>query len=49
MRPLPFKASSNPRGPWVREVITRDGNTYTKDHEAMLDQIGAEFIEIIDF
>ena len=42
MRALPFKASFNPRGPWVRKVITRDCDTRDADFEAMLDQIGAE-------
>ncbi|KAJ5671879.1 hypothetical protein N7507_001006 [Penicillium longicatenatum] len=46
MRALPFKASFSPRGPWVREVITKSGDTYSKDHGAMLDQIGAEFAKI---
>ncbi|KAJ5919759.1 hypothetical protein N7454_009594 [Penicillium verhagenii] len=46
MRALPFKASFNPRGPWVREVITRDCDTYSKDHVAMLNQIGAEFSKL---
>ncbi|KAJ5785189.1 uncharacterized protein N7503_010401 [Penicillium pulvis] len=46
MRALPFKTSFNPRGPWVREVITRNGDTYSKDHGAMLDQIGAKFAKL---
>ncbi|KAJ5721393.1 uncharacterized protein N7483_009327 [Penicillium malachiteum] len=46
MRALPFKASFNPRGPWVREIITRDGDTYSKDIGAMLDQIGGEFTKM---
>lgn len=46
MRALPFKASFNPRGPWVREVITKNGDTYSKDHLAMLNQIGAEFAKL---
>ncbi|KAJ5199950.1 hypothetical protein N7491_009252 [Penicillium cf. griseofulvum] len=46
MRALPFKASFNPRGPWVREVIARNGDTYSKDHMAMLSQIGAEFAKL---
>jgi hypothetical protein len=46
MRALPFKASFNPRGPWVRDVIARNGNTYGKDHVAMLNQIGAEFAKL---
>lgn len=46
MRALPFKASFNPRGPWVREVIARGGDTYSKDHAAMLNQIGAEFAKL---
>jgi hypothetical protein len=46
MRALPFKASFNPRGPWVREVIARAGDTYSKDHEAMLIEIGAEFTKL---
>ncbi|EED21247.1 cytochrome P450, putative [Talaromyces stipitatus ATCC 10500] len=43
MRALPYKASFNPRGPWVREVIARDGDTYGTDHAIMLNEIGAEF------
>ncbi|KAF7911779.1 uncharacterized protein EAE98_011894 [Botrytis deweyae] len=43
MRALPFKASFHPRGSWVHGVITRDGDTYSKDHAAILDQIGAKF------
>ncbi|KAJ5464568.1 uncharacterized protein N7458_000254 [Penicillium daleae] len=46
MRALPFKASFNPRGPWVREVIAKSGVTYAEDHEAMLNQIGAEFAKL---
>ncbi|KAJ5496752.1 hypothetical protein N7463_008739 [Penicillium fimorum] len=46
MRALPFKASFNPRGPWVREVIARNGDTYGKDHVAMLNQIGTEFSKL---
>lgn len=46
MRALPFKASFNPRGPWVREVITKNGDTYSKDHLVMLNQIGAEFSKL---
>lgn len=46
MRALPFKASFNPRGPWVREVIARVGDTYNKDHAAMLNEIGAEFTKL---
>lgn len=46
MRALPFKASFNPRGPWVREVIARDGETYGTDHEAMLNQIESEFAKL---
>ncbi|KAH8704129.1 putative cytochrome P450 [Talaromyces proteolyticus] len=46
MRALPFKASFNPRGPWVSEVIARDGDTYSKDHRAMLNQIGTEFAKL---
>jgi hypothetical protein len=46
MRALSFKASFNPRGPWVREVINRVGDTYSKDHEAMLNEIGAEFTKL---
>lgn len=45
MRALPFKASFHPRGPWVREVIG-EGDTYSKDHTAMLNQIGAEFAKL---
>lgn len=44
MRALPFKALFEPRGPWVREVI--GGDTYSKDHAAMLNQIGAEFAKL---
>jgi hypothetical protein len=46
MRALPFKASFNPRGPWVREVIDRVGDTYSKDHETLLNEIGAEFTKL---
>ncbi|KAL2824856.1 cytochrome P450 [Aspergillus cavernicola] len=46
MRALPFKASFNPRGLWVREVIARDGDTYSKDHTAMLNQTGVEFAKL---
>jgi hypothetical protein len=46
MRALPFKASFNPRGPWVREVIMRYGDTYSKDHVAMLNEIGEEFAKL---
>ncbi|KAK6597503.1 cytochrome p450 [Botrytis cinerea] len=46
MRALPFKASFHPRGSWVREVIARDGDTYSKDHAALLDQIGAGFAKL---
>ncbi|EPS30933.1 hypothetical protein PDE_05886 [Penicillium oxalicum 114-2] len=46
MRALPFKAAFHPRGPWVQEVITRHGETYGEDHEAMLNQIGAEFAKM---
>lgn len=46
MRALPFKASFNPRSPWVREVIARDGDSYSKDHVAMLNEIGAEFAKL---
>ena len=43
MRALPFKAKFVPRGPWVREIIDRDGNTYGVDHEEMLNEIGLGF------
>jgi cytochrome P450 len=43
MRALPFKARFDPRGPWVREIIARDGDTYGVDHAVMLNEIGAEF------
>ncbi|PYI05122.1 putative cytochrome P450 [Aspergillus sclerotiicarbonarius CBS 121057] len=46
MRALPFKASFNPRGPWVRDVILREGETYSQDHAAILRQIGAEFAKL---
>ncbi|KAJ5693112.1 hypothetical protein N7462_002535 [Penicillium macrosclerotiorum] len=46
MRALPFKASFKPRGPWVRDVIAENGDTYKDDHEAILDQIGAEFARL---
>ncbi|RAL15145.1 cytochrome P450 [Aspergillus homomorphus CBS 101889] len=46
MRALPFKARFIPRGPWVREVITREGDTYSTDHTALLRQIGAEFSKL---
>ena len=43
MRALPFKAFFKPRGLWVRELITKECDTYGEDHTAMLAQIGAEF------
>jgi hypothetical protein len=43
MRALPFTARFEPRGPWVREVIVRDGDAYGVDYEGMLNEIGAEF------
>ncbi|PQE17120.1 cytochrome P450 protein [Rutstroemia sp. NJR-2017a BBW] len=46
MRALPFKAVFNPRGPWVLEVIDRDGDTYGEDHVAMLNEIGAHFAKM---
>jgi hypothetical protein len=46
MRSLPFKASFNPRGPWVREVIFRDGDTYMKDHTAILNRIEANISKL---
>ncbi|KAJ5640911.1 hypothetical protein N7528_000536 [Penicillium herquei] len=46
MRALPFKASFNPRGPWVREIITRNGDTYNQDIGAMLDRIGEKFTKL---
>ncbi|OJJ42182.1 hypothetical protein ASPZODRAFT_155475 [Penicilliopsis zonata CBS 506.65] len=46
MRALPFKASFQPRGPWVRDVITRDGDTYSKDHAAMLNKVGGDFMKL---
>ncbi|PWY93142.1 putative cytochrome P450 [Aspergillus sclerotioniger CBS 115572] len=46
MRALPFRARFSPRGPWVRDVIAREGDTYSQDHAAMLDQIGGEFAKL---
>jgi hypothetical protein len=46
VRALPFEASFDPRGPWVREVIAGDGETYGKNHAAMLNQIGSEFAKL---
>lgn len=46
VRALPFKASFKPRGPWVREIITRECNTYSKDHTAMLNQSGADLAKL---
>lgn len=46
MRALPFKASFNPRGPWVRQVLAKGGDTYKEDHEVMLQQIGEEFSKL---
>ncbi|KAF3925702.1 hypothetical protein AA313_de0203292 [Arthrobotrys entomopaga] len=42
MRALPFKASFEPRGPWVCDIINRECNTYGVDHTVMLDKIGAD-------
>lgn len=41
-RPLPFKASLEPRGPWVRDIIMRECDTHSSDFPAMLSQIGVE-------
>ena len=40
-KPFRFKARFEPRGPWVQELITRDGNPHNVDHLAMLDQVRA--------
>ncbi|KAK6535508.1 hypothetical protein TWF694_001963 [Orbilia ellipsospora] len=42
MRALPFKASFEPRGPWVSNIINGECDTYGVDHVVMLDQIGAD-------
>jgi hypothetical protein len=46
MRALPFKASFQPRGPWVKDVIARCGDTYSVDHFALLEQIGREIAKM---
>lgn len=43
MRALPFKARFVPRGPWVSEIVGRDGDTYGVDYEDLLNEIGLEF------
>ncbi|RYP46631.1 hypothetical protein DL768_007195 [Monosporascus sp. mg162] len=42
MRPLPFKASFKPRGPWARDVIMRECDTHGEDFTTILDQIAAD-------
>ncbi|KAL4861487.1 hypothetical protein BDV12DRAFT_64926 [Aspergillus spectabilis] len=46
MRALPFKASFQPRGPWVKDVIARFGDTYRVDHVALLEQIGRDIAKM---
>ncbi|KAL3450431.1 cytochrome P450 [Aspergillus insuetus] len=46
MRALPFKASFQPRGLWVKDVIARCGDTYSVDHVALLEQIGREIAKM---
>lgn len=46
MRALPFKAIFNPRGPWVREVIEKNGEVGINNHEALLDQIGTDLSKL---
>lgn len=43
-KPFRFKACFEPRGPWARDMITKDGNTHDVDHIAMLDRIGADLV-----
>ncbi|KAF3927784.1 hypothetical protein ABW20_dc0100678 [Dactylellina cionopaga] len=46
MRSLPFKASFEPRGPWVREMIDGECDTYGVNYAAMLDQIGEHLAKL---
>ncbi|VBB79476.1 Putative Cytochrome P450 E-class, group I [Podospora comata] len=41
-KPLPFKARFVPRGSWVRDVVSRECDTWGVDHHDVLDQIGRE-------
>ncbi|KAI1453098.1 putative cytochrome P450 [Annulohypoxylon moriforme] len=42
MRPLPFKVSFEPRGPWVRDIIMRECDTWGEDFTALLSKIGKD-------
>ncbi|KAG8156933.1 hypothetical protein KVR01_013155 [Diaporthe batatas] len=42
--PAPFKAVFRPRGPWIRELIERQGNTHEVDHAEILAEIGRGMI-----
>lgn len=46
MGALPFKASFTPRGAWVRDVLMKDGDTYSKDYRTMLNKIGASVARV---
>ena len=46
MRALPFKASFKPRGPWVKDLIEKQGPTYGENHTAMLNHIGTAMAKI---
>ncbi|KAK4161793.1 Fumitremorgin C synthase [Cladorrhinum sp. PSN259] len=41
-KPLPFKASFEPRGDWVRDVVMRECDTWGVDYHRLLDQIGSD-------
>lgn len=38
-KPLPFKARFSPRGDWVKDIVTRECNTWGVDHYEMLNEI----------
>lgn len=40
--PKPFRAIVKPRGPWVRELLERQGETHDVDHAEILDQAARE-------
>ncbi|KXX80783.1 Fumitremorgin C synthase [Madurella mycetomatis] len=40
-KPLPFKACFLPRGDWIRDIVTRECNTWGVDHHGVLDQIAS--------
>lgn len=42
MRPLPFRASFEPRGPWARDIIVRECDTHGEDVTTILDKIGED-------